>query len=156
MGLSKNCIQLEFFKICLRGHLAQLTRTAAVERSRCERRHRQLEEWVTRGAAGRHSERAPPQNTPRSTLARSKSLEILEDLVPDNGIPECKSLEELDVPDCEQVRFENNHRKFVIYCFCEIPFYISRAISTTASNLPFLLRLPGCSTILPSRLGREK
>lgn len=83
-----------------RGHLQQLTRTAAMERARCERRHRHLEQWLTRGIIGRHSERAPPGVTiheyPSSTLTRSKSLELLDDGLQRTALPPCKSLDELE------------------------------------------------------------
>lgn len=92
-----------------RGHLQQLSRTAAMERARCERRHRHLEQWLARGMLGRHSERAPPGMSSAAlahstgSLTRSKSLELLDECVQRTGLPPCKSLDELEA-GVEQVK----------------------------------------------------
>lgn len=72
-----------------------------MERARCERRHRHLEQWLARGVAGRHSERVPafvPQHNV-GTLTRSKSLELLDDAALPVSVPPCKSLDELEIDD---------------------------------------------------------
>lgn len=79
-----------------------------MERARCERRHRHLEQWLTRGVGGRHSERVPsftPQHNV-GTLTRSKSLELLDDGANAAGIAPCKSLDELEIGD-DQVECRN-------------------------------------------------
>ena len=95
-----------------RGQISELTRCVAAERSRCDERHMHLQQRLSRGGKGRHSER--PAKTSSSAFgndqqfppARARSLEDLLDDRPHDRSFEIPgetsihrgSLDDLDIP----------------------------------------------------------
>lgn len=65
------------------GQLSELTRCVVAERALCDQRHLHLAQWITRGAAGRSSERVrgtePPDSMGPIPVPRARSLEHLLD-----------------------------------------------------------------------------
>ncbi|XP_076660567.1 ankyrin repeat domain containing protein 6 diego isoform X2 [Halictus rubicundus] len=92
-----------------RGQISELTRCVAAERSKCDERHTHLQQRLSRGGRGRHSERpAKPSFANDQSLppARARSLEDLLDDRPHDRSFEIPgetpihrgSLDDLDIP----------------------------------------------------------
>lgn len=90
-----------------RGQISELTRCVVAERARCDERHLHLQQWLSRGARGRHSERPPrPQTANPQPPTRARSLEDLLDDRPHDRSFEIPgetpthggSLDDLDIP----------------------------------------------------------
>ncbi|KAG7208504.1 hypothetical protein KM043_014727 [Ampulex compressa] len=91
-----------------RGQISELTRCVAAERSRCDERHMHLQQRLSRGARGRHSERPARAMANEQTHppARARSLEDLLDDRPHDRSFEIPgetpvhrgSLDDLDIP----------------------------------------------------------
>lgn len=92
-----------------RGQISELTRCVAAERSRCDERHMHLQQRLSRGGKGRHSERpakATFANDQSFPPARARSLEDLLDDRPHDRSFEIPgetpihrgSLDDLDIP----------------------------------------------------------
>ncbi|KDR12756.1 Ankyrin repeat domain-containing protein 6 [Zootermopsis nevadensis] len=65
------------------GQISELTRCVVAERALCDQRHLHLAQWITRGAAGRGSERVrgsePPDSMGPVPVPRARSLEHMLD-----------------------------------------------------------------------------
>ncbi|XP_012278218.1 ankyrin repeat domain-containing protein 6 isoform X2 [Orussus abietinus] len=89
-----------------KGQISDLSRCVAAERSRCDERHLHLEQWLSRGARGRHSERPSRSTLAGDQPARARSLEDLLDEKPLDRSFEIPgetpvhrgSLDDLDIP----------------------------------------------------------
>ncbi|XP_044594129.1 ankyrin repeat domain-containing protein 6 isoform X2 [Cotesia glomerata] len=89
-----------------RGQISELTRHFVLEKHRCEEKHAHTR-WLTRNAAGRHSERPGPVSKGPEGIVRAKSVEdLLDDRQNDRSfeIPgetsgqRLGSLDNLDIP----------------------------------------------------------
>ncbi|XP_046745563.1 ankyrin repeat domain-containing protein 6 isoform X2 [Diprion similis] len=90
-----------------RGQISELTRCVVAERARCDERHLHLQQWISRGTRGRHSERPPRLSTSNpQPPTRARSLEDLLDDRPHDRSFEIPgetpahggSLDDLDIP----------------------------------------------------------